>query len=167
MGSAAIAVPDRAIVPEEEYNKFLAAATDPENANYWDVVVNLPKTEQVRMAASDNVFSLYEMANGWSGVFHAGGPFHPRPEGLHGRAAYLRQRGQSLHGRRLLCLDHLRPSAICRAQRDADGWYRIPVTGDPSKTPWPKLTCMAGSTTTTPRRNTSVDCISFRIATRC
>jgi len=23
---------------------------------------------------------------------------------------------------------------------DADGWHRIPVTGDPSKTPWPRPT---------------------------
>ncbi|MBM4460468.1 MAG: Gfo/Idh/MocA family oxidoreductase [Chloroflexi bacterium] len=139
MGSSTISVPDRYLVPEEKYNEFLAGVTDPDQANYWDVVLDLPKTEHIRTGAPDNVFSLYEMANGWTGVFHAGRPFHPVPKGflgglhIYGSAGNLFMGGghfASIISSRRDLLPHV----------DADGWYRIPVTGDPSKTPWPKPT---------------------------
>jgi len=139
MGTSAISVPDRYIVPEEKYNEFLAQATDPDNANYWDVVVNLPKTEHVITGAPDNVFSLYEMANGWSGVFHAGRPFHPVPKGFMGGLHIYGSEGNLFMGG-----GHF--ASIISTRRDllpsvdTDGWHRIPVTGDPSKTPWPRPT---------------------------
>jgi len=139
MGSATISVPDRYLVPEEKYNEFLAGVTDPDQANYWDVVLDLPKTEHIRTGAPDNVFSLYEMANGWTGVFHAGRPFHPAPKGFMGGLHIYGSDGNLFMGSGYF-------ASIISSRRDllprvdADGWYRIPVTGDPSKTPWPKPT---------------------------
>lgn len=139
MGSARIAVPERRIVPEAEYDKFLAQATDPDNVNYWDVVLALPKTEPVQMAAPDNVFSLYEMANGWTGVFHAGRPFHPVPKGFLGGLHIYGSDGNLFMGGGYF-------ASIISSRRDllpavdSDGWYRIPMVGDPSRTPWPKPT---------------------------
>jgi len=139
MGSATISVPDRYLVPEEKYNEFLAGVTDPDQANYWDVVLDLPKTEPIRTGAPDNVFSLYEMANGWTGVFHAGRPFHPAPKGFMGGLHIYGSDGNLFMGSGYF-------ASIISSRRDllprvdADGWYRIPVTGDPSKTPWPKPT---------------------------
>jgi predicted dehydrogenase len=64
-GKARLSIPERSLVPEKEYNKFLVAATDPMHVNYWDVVLDLPKTEQITMGAPDNVFSIYEMVSGF------------------------------------------------------------------------------------------------------
>ena len=36
---------------------------DPDEANYWDVVLDLPRTHPVKMQAADNAYSLYEMAD--------------------------------------------------------------------------------------------------------
>lgn len=60
------------IVPEEKYDEFLAQATDPDDANYWDVVVDLPRTQKVQMEAVDNAYSLYELVNGAVGACHVG-----------------------------------------------------------------------------------------------
>ena len=62
------AVPEDAIVPEVEYDKFLAGVTDPDQANYWDVVLELPRSQPVRMEAIDQAYSLYEMENGAAGT---------------------------------------------------------------------------------------------------
>lgn len=82
MGVATTSVPERRIVPDGGYTEFLEAATDPQGANYWPTVMAAPKTERAEMAAPDNVFSLYEMVEGWTGVFHIGRPFHPLPPGI-------------------------------------------------------------------------------------
>lgn len=81
-GMAQISIPNRTIVPDIEYDKFLESATDPDQANYWRTVVHLPRTQEVQMEAEDNVFSLYEMDNGAIGVFHIARPLHPMPQGL-------------------------------------------------------------------------------------
>lgn len=77
MAYASISVGEHHIVPEAEYDKFLAAATDPDAANYWDVVVDLPRTQRVRMEAVDNAYSLYEMDGGVVGACHVGRIYHP------------------------------------------------------------------------------------------
>jgi len=43
-----------------------------------------PRTQRVTMEAEDDVWSLYEMACGCSGVFHAARFFHPMPRGASG-----------------------------------------------------------------------------------
>jgi predicted dehydrogenase len=138
MGMGKTSVPDRAIVPDSEYNKFLAGVTDPDDANYWDVVLDLPKTEHVTMGAEDNVFSLYEMANGAIGVFHVGRPFHPVLPGtgagglrIFGTEGNLITGGgyfASIISNRKALLPHV----------DADGWYHVKPVGDVSKAKWPQ-----------------------------
>lgn len=138
MGMAKISVPQRAIVPEEAYDQFLAQVTDPEQANYWDVVVNLPRTEQVTMGAADNVFSLYEMANGAIGCFHVGRPFHPVLPAVSGSSFEV----YGTEGN--LMFDNGWFASIISSKRDllpsvsSDGWYHIPHQGDRSKAVWPK-----------------------------
>lgn len=51
---ARIAVADHQIVAEEKFDEFLAQAADPEKANYWDVVLDLPRTKPVRMEAYES-----------------------------------------------------------------------------------------------------------------
>jgi predicted dehydrogenase len=137
MGTAKISVPTRHIVPEIEYDKFLSQATDPNDVNYWNVVLDLPRSEQVIMGAPDNVFSLYEMTSGAIGVFHVGRPFHPVPKGFIGGLHVYGTDGN-------LFMDQGGFAAIISSHRDllpsvdADGWYRIPVTGDVSKGRWPQ-----------------------------
>jgi predicted dehydrogenase len=75
--TAKISVSEHHIVPEARYDEFLAHATDPDHANYWDVVLDLPRTQHVRMEAFDNVYSLYEMVEGAIGTCHVGRIFHP------------------------------------------------------------------------------------------
>jgi predicted dehydrogenase len=128
-GLATISVPDRFIVPESGYNEFLSQVTDPYRANYWDVVGNLPRTQQIRMEAEDNVFSLYEMSNGALGVFHVGRPFHPvlpgtsydglRVFGTDGNLIMGRGSFASLISTKRDILPHI----------DDDGWCRLPHTG--------------------------------------
>lgn len=141
MGMARITVPDRLIVPDSEYDKFLAQATDPENANYWDVVVNLPKTLQVRMEAEDSASSLYEMESGATGVFHIARAFHPVPPG----AGYGGLRVFGTEGNLVLGANGHFASIISNRRHllphvDAEGWYHVPPTGDGSRAQWPKPT---------------------------
>src|SRR4029450_3471725 len=128
MGMAKISVPDRDIVPEIAYDKFLAQATNPEDVNYWDVVLDLPKSEHVKMGVADNVFSLYEMVSGTIGVFHVGRPFHPVPKGFMGGLHIYGTEGN-------LFMDNGGFASIISSRKellprvDADGWYRIPAQG--------------------------------------
>jgi predicted dehydrogenase len=138
MGMAKISVPQRAIVPESAYDSFLEAATDPEYTNYWDVVVDLPRTEQVTMGAADNVFSLYEMASGATGCFHAGRLFHPILPGAPGGSLQIFGTAGNL------IFDGGHFASIISSKRDllphiaADGWYHMPYQGDRTKAVWPK-----------------------------
>ncbi len=77
MANARISVSDHAIVPEHYYDEFLQKAADPDHANYWDVVLDLPRSKKVKMEAYDNVYSLYEMVDGSIGTCHVGRIFHP------------------------------------------------------------------------------------------
>lgn len=139
MGMAKISAPDRSIVPEARYNEFLAEASDPDDANYWDVVLDLPKTENIRMDAPDNVFSLYEMDNGAIGVFHVGRPFHPVLPSATGSSLQIFGTG----GNALFSQDGKLASIISEREdllpdTDSRGWYHVPVSGDLSKAVWPK-----------------------------
>ncbi len=135
-----ISVGDTMIVSEGKYDEFLAQATDPLHANYWDVVVDLPRTQQVRVEAVDNAYSLYEMAGGAVGACHAGRTFHPvLPETGDGSLHIFGTRGNLLFGagytasiisERKDLLPHV----------DADGWYHIPPRGDWTRAKWPQPT---------------------------
>lgn len=140
MAQARISVTDHHIVPENKYDEFLSQVTDPERANYWDVVLDLPRTQHVRMEYYDNVYSLYEMVEGSIGTCHAGRIFHPvLPATGGGSLQIFGTEGNLLFGagytasvisRRTELLPHV----------DADGWYHIPVHGDTSKAKWPQPT---------------------------
>jgi predicted dehydrogenase len=140
-GLAAITVPDRAIVPDSEYDRFLVEATDPDQANYWDVVSNLPKTQHVRMEAEDSSSSLYEMDESGMGVFHIARAFHPMPKD----AGYGGLRVFGTEGNLVLGAGGQFASIISNRREllphtDSDGWYHIPPRGDLSKAQWPKPT---------------------------
>ena len=140
MAHTGIGLTDHKIVPEEEYDKFLAQATDPDNANYWDVVVNLPRTKAVKMEAVDNAYSLYEMVDGSVGTCHVGRIFHPTLPGADsGNLQIFGTKGNLIFGAgysasiistRTDLLPHV----------DDDGWFHIPVRGDRSKAKWPQPT---------------------------
>ncbi len=138
MGMASISQPEYMIVPEVEYNRFLAQATDPDNANYWDVVVKLPKTERVAMQAPDNVFSLYEMVSGATGVFHVGRPFHPVLSSKGGLEIYGTEGNLFFGGGHMASIISSRRDLLPSV--DDDGWYHIPERGDLTKAAWPKPT---------------------------
>lgn len=140
MAQARISVTDHTIVPEGKYDEFLAQVSDPDHANYWDVVLGLPRTQHVRMEYYDNVYSLYEMVDGSIGTCHAGRIFHPvLPATGGGSLQIFGTQGNLLFGagytasiisKRTELLPHV----------DADGWYHIPVRGDTSKAKWPQPT---------------------------
>ncbi len=142
-GLSTISVPNRHIVPDSAYDTFLANATDPDEVNYWDVVLDLPKTQPVQMEAEDNVFSLYEMDNGAVGVFHIARAFHPMPAGstpsglrVYGTAGNLAL-GTGGHFASIISERRdLLPSDL--GHIDGDGWYNIAPTGDHTKAKWPK-----------------------------
>lgn len=133
-----ISVQNHMIVPEEEYDRFLERATDPENANYWDVVLDLPRTYPVRMEAVDQAYSLYEMADGSHGACHVGRIYHPiLPGADSGQLSIYGTEGNLIFGAgytasiittRKDLLPHI----------DADGWFHIPPRGDASKAKWPQ-----------------------------
>jgi predicted dehydrogenase len=133
-------MPDRLIVGEDKYDEFLKNATDPDKANYWDVVVNEPRTVRTKMEAPDNVFSLYEMSDGWIGIFHAGRLFHPVPAGYRGGGLEIYGTegnlifGNSYEASIISSRKDLLPSV------DEHGWYNIPRRGDSSKAKWPQPT---------------------------
>jgi predicted dehydrogenase len=138
MGMANIAVPDRMIVPTEEYDRYLSERTDPMDANYWDEVVEAERTQPVKMEAPDNAFSLYEMASGWLGIFHVGRLFHPVPPGLKGG-------GFEIYGTDGNCIfGHGHFASVISGKRDllphADerGWCHFEQPGDFSKAKWPQ-----------------------------
>ena len=139
-GLAKLSVPERQIVPDDGYTDFLAACTDPRDCNYWEVVMNKPKSQTIQAGAPDNVFSTYELATGWTGTFHIGRPFHPVPPGGTG-GGNLRVFGE---GGNLIfgAGDHF--ASIITEHKDLlpeagdDGWYHLPVLGDFAKAQWPK-----------------------------
>ena len=140
MAQAQIKVADHQIVPEEKYDEFLSQATNPHHANYWDVVVDLPRTEQVRMEAIDNAYSLYEMTDGTVGACHIGRIFHPVLPGTgNGALQIFGSEGNLIFGAGYTAsIISTRKDLL--PQVDADGWYHIPLRGDRSKAKWPQPT---------------------------
>jgi predicted dehydrogenase len=137
LGSAKNCAPNRSIVPPEHYNAYLQAATDPDACNYWEVVVDQPRTLAIRNEAPDNVFSVYEMSNGFTGVFHTPRLFLPTLKGTsYGEFQIFGTEGNIVFGA------GYQASVISRhrhllPQVDEDGWYHLPNTVDWSKAKWP------------------------------
>lgn len=140
MAHTKIAVSDSFIVPEEEYDRFLQQATDPNDVNYWDVVLDLPRTQPVRMEAVDQAYSLYEMADGSHGTCHVGRIYHPVLPGMGGGALQIfGTEGNLIFGSGYY-------ASIISSQKgllphvDDDGWFHIPRRGDVSRAKWPQPT---------------------------
>jgi hypothetical protein len=117
---------------------FLAQTTDPHAANYWDVVLDLPRTQSVRMEAVDNAYSLYEMVDGGVGACHVGRIYHPVLPGTGGgNLQVFGTQGNLLFGAGYT-------ASIISTRKDllpqvgADGWFHIPLRGDLSKAKWPQ-----------------------------
>jgi predicted dehydrogenase len=126
------------IVPESRYDEFLSQVTDPRQANYWDIVLDLPRTQPVRMEAVDNAYSLYTMVNGAIGACHVGRIFHPVLPGL-GRGAlqvFGTEGNLMFGGGYAASIISTRKDLLPRV--DKDGWYHIPVRGDVSQAKWPQ-----------------------------
>ncbi len=140
MAQASITVADHRIVPESKYDEFLSQASDPEHANYWDVVVDLPRTQPVRMEAADNAYSLYELRDGGVGACHVGRIFHPVLPGTGSGSLQI----FGTHGNLVFGAGYTASIISSRKdllpQVDADGWYHIPLRGDQSKAKWPQPT---------------------------
>lgn len=132
-----IGVVDHKIVPEEEYDKFLAQCTDPDDTNYWDVVLDLPRTQPVKMQAVDQAYSLYEMVNGSHGACHVGRIYHPTLPGTGGALQIYGTEGNLIFGSGykasvITTQQHLLPHV------DDDGWFHIHPKGNFSKAKWPQ-----------------------------
>lgn len=126
------------IVPEEKYDEFLAQVTDPDKANYWDVVLDLPRTQPVRMEAVDNAYSLYKMRSGAIGTCHVGRIFHPVLPGMGGGSLQIfGTEGNLIFGAGYF-------ASLISTRKDllpdvsAEGWYHIPARGDGSTAKWPQ-----------------------------
>lgn len=139
-GNAAISVPDRMIVPEQDYSGYLQRCADPMDCNYWEEVLDLEKTQPVRMEAPDNVFSNYEMDNGWIGTFHIGRPFHPILPGTKGSDFMIFGEGGNLltGGGHFISIISHRKDLL--PEVDDAGWCHIPnaQNPDPRAGAWPK-----------------------------
>jgi hypothetical protein len=136
--SARISVAEARIVPEHKYDEFLAQVADPERANYWDAVLDLPRTERVRMEAYDNVYSLYEMCNGAIGACHAGRIYHPVLPGSGGGSLQIFGAAGNLIFGAGYTASIISTRKELLPQVDPDGWFHIPLRGETSKAKWPQ-----------------------------
>lgn len=138
MAHTKLSVADHHIVPEHKYDEFLAQARDPQQANYWDVVLDLPRTHPVRMEAVDNAYSLYQMADGSIGTCHVGRIFHPVLPGMGGGALQV----YGTEGNLIFGAGY--SASIISTRKELlphvsdDGWYHIPARGDHSQAKWPQ-----------------------------
>lgn len=134
---AKISVADDFIVPESAFDNYMAQLNDPADSNYWDLVVNLPRTEAVKMEAVDQAYSLYEMADGSHGACHIGRIYHPVLPGSGGGALSI----YGTEGNLLFGAGY--KASIISSRKDLlpevsdDGWFHIPLRGDRSKARWP------------------------------
>ena len=94
----------------------------------------------IHMEVADNIYCLYEMVNGWLGVFHVGRPFHPTLPGIAGAGLQIfGTDGNLIFGGGY-------PASIITSRKellphvDADGWYHVAPRGDAGKAVWPKPT---------------------------
>lgn len=140
MGHTATYVRDHHIVPEEKYDEFLAQVTDPMNANYWDVVLDMPKTQPVKMEAVDNAYSLYEMADGSQGVCHVGRIYHPVLPGVGGGSLQVFGTDGNLFFGGGYYASIVSKHKDLLPEISDDGWFHIPLRGDQSKAAFPKPT---------------------------
>ncbi len=137
MGMAKNSVPERFIVPDRHYDDYLATCTDPDEVNYWKVVYDRPRDQRIRSEAPDNVFSLYEMADGSTGVFHTPRIFHPTLKGTgYGDLQIFGSEGNLILGGGyavsiISARKQLLPSI------DADGWYHEKGSDVWEKAEWP------------------------------
>jgi predicted dehydrogenase len=137
-GMANIANPHCEIVPDVEYDKFLAHVTDPDAANYWRVVVTLPKTQAVTMEAEDNAFSLYEMDNGCIGSFHIARARHPMPPGVNnGGFRIFGTEGNLVLGGTGHAASFFTTKTELDLSTDEHGWHHIDDGYVYGKAPWP------------------------------
>jgi predicted dehydrogenase len=133
MAYTKISIANHKIVPEHKYDEFLAQAIDPDHANYWDVVVDLPRTQEVRMEAVDNAYSLYTLADGAIGGCHVGRIMHPALPNTGGGALQVYGTEGNLVGSSIISKrKELLPNLA------ADGWFHLPARGDFSKAKWPQ-----------------------------
>ncbi len=140
MAHTATYVKDHKIVAEEKYDEYLKNVTDPHDANYWDVVLDMPRTVPVKMEAVDNAYSLYVMADGSQGACHIGRIYHPTLPGVGGGSLQVfGTEGNLIFGGGYY-------ASIVSSRKDLlpevsdDGWYHIPQRGDVSKAKFPKPT---------------------------
>ncbi len=151
---AHIGVREADIVPEGKYDELLAAVTDPDGANYWDVVLDLPRTQHVQMEAVDQAYSLYEMVDGSVGTCHVDLP--PGPAGNRRRRCRCSvPTATSIFGVGYTASIISRHRSLL-PNIDADGWFHIPPRGDASRAKWPQPT-LARSTTTFSRFDPTPD----------
>ncbi len=154
MAHSRISVADHHIVPEEKYDEFVAQATDPDDVNYWDVVLDLPRTHAVRMEGPDNVFSLYEMKDGIIGVLHVGRIFHPVLPGTGaGSFQVFGTDGNIIIRRRLYRVHHLQQKGAAAGDRLMTAGITSPCVATRAK-PSGRSPRPARSTITTNRRAT-------------
>jgi predicted dehydrogenase len=140
MAAARISSAENYIVPERHYDAFLAQVTDPAQANYWDVVLDLPRTQRVWMEAYDNVYSIYEMMGGSIGSCHVGRIHHPVLPGSGGGSLQIfGTEGNLIFGAGYSASIISKRKELL-PQVDADGWFHIPRRGDLSKAKWPQPT---------------------------
>ena len=136
MGSAKVSVPDRMIVPPERYDEYLASATDPQDANYWRVVVSEERTQPIEMAAPDNAWCVYEMDSGATGAYHVGRLFHPMPKGvvMPGLQIFGTDGNLIMGGPHALSIISKHRDLL--PHTDEDGWYHVDPDPLPPS-PWP------------------------------
>lgn len=139
MARGTISQQDRWIVPDSEYNEFLRSVTDPQNANYWDVVLDKPRTQYVRQEAEDHFYSVYEMTNGAVGTVWAGRAFHPVPPGMRfGGFQVFGTEGTLVFGYGPNRASMISSKKELFPQTDADGWHHWPRPKATGKSQWPK-----------------------------
>jgi predicted dehydrogenase len=138
MATARISSLENFIVPEEKYDEFLVQVIDPQRANYWDVVFDLPRTQHVQMEAYDNVYSTYEMVDGSIGTCHVGRIHHPVLPGTGGGSLQIfGTQGNLIFGAGYTASIISKRKELL-PQVDADGWFHIPLHGDIRKAKWPQ-----------------------------
>jgi len=138
MAMSKLSIPERDLVPDAEYTEYLKTVTDPDDANYWDVVIDKPKTSKITMGADDNVYVLYEMQNGYLGSMHVGRAFHPVPPGMSGGGfRVFGHEGNMVFGYKGNRASIISERKDLLPETDEHGWYHIPPKVKKS-VPWPK-----------------------------
>ena len=100
--------------------------------------MSLPRTRRVRYEAVDNVYSIYEMANGGVGTCHVGRIFHPvLPQTGGGSLQIFGTDGNLIFGSGYAASIISKHTEML-PRVEADGWYHLYPKGDVSKAKWPQ-----------------------------